>query len=107
MSKEIQFEESSGNVFQDLSLPDADELYLKATLGFEVFQIIEEQKLTQTEAAEILGVDPAEISGLKNGQFNPYSVAQLIRFLNQLNRDIEIHIIPSENTVGEQRIVTV
>ena len=29
MSKEIQFEESSGNVFQDLNLPDADELYSK------------------------------------------------------------------------------
>ena len=107
MSKEIQFEVSSGNVFKDLNLPDADELYLKATLGFEVFQIIEERKLTQSEAAKILGVKPTEISSLKKGQFNHYSVERLITFLTRLNRDIEIRIIPSENTVGEQRIIAV
>ena len=37
---------SSGNVFKDLDLPDAEELFLKAKLGFEVFQIIEKRKLT-------------------------------------------------------------
>ena len=47
MSKKIQFEKSSGNVFKDLDLPDAEELFLKAKLGFEVFQIIEKQKLTR------------------------------------------------------------
>ena len=46
MSKKIQIEKSSGNVFKDLDLPDAGELFLKAKLGFEVFQIIEKQKLT-------------------------------------------------------------
>ena len=49
MSEKIEFEESSGNVFADLNLPDAEELFLKATLGFEVFQIIEKRKLTQAE----------------------------------------------------------
>ena len=44
MSKKIQFEKSSGNVFKDLDLPDADELFLKAKLGFEVFQIIEKRQ---------------------------------------------------------------
>ena len=52
MNRKIKFEKSSGNVFRDLDLPDAEELFIKATLGFEVFQIIEERKLTQTEAAE-------------------------------------------------------
>ena len=56
MNRKIKFEKSSGNVFKDLDLPDAEELFLKATLGLEVFQIIEERKLTQTEAANILGV---------------------------------------------------
>ena len=107
MNKEIQYEKSSGNVFKDLNLPDADELYLKATLGFEVFQIIEKRELTQTEAAKILGVEPDEISPLKSGQFNHYGVERLITFLTRLNRDIEIRIIPSENAVGEQRIIAV
>ena len=41
MTKEkIEYEIGSGNVFKDLDLPDAEELFLKAKLGFEVFQII-------------------------------------------------------------------
>ena len=52
MSKKIQFEKGSGNVFKDLDLPNAGELFLKAKLGFEVFQIIEKRKLTQTESSK-------------------------------------------------------
>ncbi|MDE0636344.1 MAG: helix-turn-helix transcriptional regulator [Candidatus Poribacteria bacterium] len=107
MSKKVKFEESSGNVFADLDLPDAEELHLKAQLGYEVFQIIEERKLTQAEAADILGVKQPEISRLKKGKFNHYSVERLLTFLTRLNHDIEIRIIPAKNKVGEQRIVTV
>ena len=105
MSKKIKFEESSGNVFEDLNLPDAEELLLKAKLGYEVFQIIEERKLTQKEAAKILGVKQPEISRLKNGKFNHYSVERLLTFLTLLNHDIEIHIVPIEDRIGEQRVM--
>lgn len=105
MSEKIQFEKSSGNVFKDLDLPDTEELFIKATLGFEVFQIIENRKLTQAEAAKVLGVKQPEISRLKNGKFNHYSVERLLTFLNRLNRDIEIRIIPSGDREGLQRVV--
>ena len=107
MNEKIKFEKGSGNVFQDLELPDAGDLFLKAKLGFAVFQIIEDRKITQTEAAKILGVKKSAISQLKKGKFNHYSVEQLLAFLNQLNHDIEIHIIPSENRKGQQRIIAV
>ena len=107
MSDKITSEKSSGNVFEDLGLPDAEELFLRATLGFKVFQTIENRKLTQAEAAKILGVKQPEISRLKKGNFNHYSVERLMTFLNRLNLDIEIHIIPSENREGQQRVVAV
>ena len=107
MSKKIKFEKSSGNVFADLDLPDAEELLLKAKLGFAVFQIIEARGLTQAEAAELLGVKQPEISRLKKGKFNHYSVERLLIFLNRLNCDTEIRIVPVENRVGEHRVVTV
>lgn len=69
--------------------------------------LIEERKLTQTEAADLLGVKQPEISRLKNGKFNHYSVARLMTFLNRLNRDIEIRIIPSKDRKGQQRVVAV
>ena len=107
MSKKIEFEKSSGNVFQDLDLPDADALFLKATLGFEVFQIIEERQLTQAEAAKILGGKPPEISRLKKGTFHHYSLERLLTFLNRFNRDIEIRMTPSGYRAGQQRVLTV
>ncbi len=107
MSDRVEIEKSSGNVFEDLDLPDADELFLKATLGFEVFQIIGKRKLTQAEAADVLGVKQPEISRLKKGKFNHYSVERLMTFLTRLNRDIEIRIIPSESGAGKQRVVAV
>ncbi len=105
MSKKVKFEESSGNVFADLDLPDAEELHLKAQLGYEVFRIIEARKLTQAEAADILGVKQPEISRLKKGKFNHYSVERLLTFLTHLNHDIEIRIVPAKNKVGEQRVM--
>lgn len=107
MSEKIKFEKSSGNVFKDLELPDAGNLFLKAKLGFAVFQIIEDRQLTQTEAAKILGVQKSSISQLKKGKFNHYNVEQLLMFLNRLNRDIEIRITPSEDREGQQRVVAV
>ena len=85
MTEKITFEKSSGNVFEDLGLTDAEELFLRATLGFKVFQTIENRKLTQAEAAKILGVKQPEISRLKKGEFNHYSVERLMTFLNRLN----------------------
>lgn len=46
---------SSGNVFADLGLPDADQLLAKADLAIEIRHVIEERGLTQAEAADLMG----------------------------------------------------
>ena len=109
MSEDIKIEESSGNVFKDLGFSDeeAEEELLKAELGVEIFRILEERELTQTEAAKILGVKQPEISRLKHGKFSYYSLERLMRFLNRLNRDVEIRIIPSEDGEGHQWVVAI
>lgn len=53
MSDSIEVEESSGNVFADLDLPDAEERYAKA---------LEERGLTQAQIAELLGTTPPKTS---------------------------------------------
>lgn len=80
MSEKIQFEKSCGNVFADLGLSDADELHLKAKIGFEIFRILEDRKLTQTDTEKILSADADEISDLINGKFNRYSIDRLSTF---------------------------
>ena len=105
MNKQMECEKSSGNVFKDLDLPDADALFLKATLGFEVFQIIEARQLTEAEAEKILCVKPPEISRLKKGQFHPYSRERLLTFLNRFNRDIESRMTPAADRDGQVAVV--
>jgi predicted XRE-type DNA-binding protein len=81
---------SSGNVFADLGLPDADQLLVKADLAIEITRVVEERGLTQAQAAEILGVDQPKVSALVRGRLDGFSLERLYRFLNALGRDVEI-----------------
>ncbi len=109
MSEVIKIEESSGNIFKDLGFSDeeAEEEMLKAELGVQILRILEERGLTQAEAAKILGVKSTEISRLEHAKFSYYTIDQLMRFLNRLNRDIEIRITPSGNREGHRQVVAV
>ncbi len=109
MSEDVKIEQSSGNVFKDVGFSDAEaeQALLKADLAFEIYNIIEGRKLTQAKAGKILGVDPSDISRLKNGDFNRFSVERLFTLLNRFNRNIEIRITPAEDKVGHQRVVAV
>ena len=109
MSSNIKVEEGSGNIFKDLGFSDevSEKELLKAQLGAEILRILKERKLTQVKAAKLLGIKQTDVSRLKSAKLSDYNVEQLMRFLNQLNRDIEIRIIPSENREGQQRVVAV
>ncbi len=45
------------SVFEDLKLPDAEELNVKAQMAYRICELIQKHKLTQREAASILGTD--------------------------------------------------
>ena len=55
-NRKITFEESSGNVFADLGLDDAEELLTRAKLGHSVRMILEKKKLQQREIGKLLGI---------------------------------------------------
>ena len=38
----IEYEESSGNVFADIGLEDADELFTRAQIGFHVYTLLKQ-----------------------------------------------------------------
>lgn len=90
MATKNKIEESSGNVFADLGLPDAEELESKAQLAYRITEIIRGRHLTQAEAAELLGATQPIVSKLMNGQLHGFSLERLVRFLNALDRDVEI-----------------
>ena len=90
MTKKQSVEESSGNVFADLGLADAEELETKAELAHRIGEIIRGRHLTQAEAADVLGATQPIVSKLVNGQLHGFSLERLVRFLNALDRDVEI-----------------
>ena len=64
----IEIEESSGNVFEDLGFPNPDQELLKARLTLQIYRVIKQRKLTQTQAGEILGIKQPHVSGLMRGR---------------------------------------
>ena len=90
MSKDNELTPSSGNVFADLGLPDADEMMAKAELARQIASIVEHRHLTQTAAAELLGTTQPRVSDLVRGRLDRFSMSQLLHFLTALDRDVQI-----------------
>ena len=86
--------ESSGNVFKDLGLPNADVLQAKSDLVHLICSIIEKRRITQSEAAEILKVSQPKVSALLNRRIQGFSIERLTKFLNALNHDVNIVVRP-------------
>lgn len=84
----------SGNVFADLGLPQAEELQTKAALAHQIASIARGRRLTQAEAARILGTTQPKVSDLFAGRLSGFSIERLIRFLNALDRDVQIVVSP-------------
>lgn len=92
MKKQNEIIKSSGNVFEDLNIPDAELSLLKADLAIVILNAIDEKKLTQTKAAELLGIQQPEISKLKSGNYARFGIERLFQFLNSLGRSVDIRI---------------
>jgi predicted XRE-type DNA-binding protein len=95
VTKKIKVDESSGNVFADLGLPNAEERLAKADLAFRITEAIRARHLTQTAAAKLFEIDQPKVSRLVRGQLAGFSADRLMHFLTLLGRDVEIIVKPS------------
>ena len=107
MSEEIKIEESSGNVFLDIGFSEEEAEYeqLRVDLAFAIYHLLEEQKLTPVKAEARFGLDPSDVSRLKEMDFD-FTVERLLMILKRLNRKVEIHIKPSDEKVGHLQVVS-
>ena len=107
MSKKIQVEEGSGNVFTDIGLPNPEERLAKAGLATRISEAIRSRRLTQTQAARVLKIDQPKISRLLRGQLSGFSTERLMHFLTLLGRDVEITVKPASRSrhQGHLRVI--
>jgi predicted XRE-type DNA-binding protein len=89
MSK-IKFRVASANIFADLGIPQPEEALAKADLARQLISIINERGLTQTEAAQLLGIDQPKVSALTRGQLGGFSMERLMNLLVVAGKGVEV-----------------
>ena len=94
--------EGSGNIYADLDSPDAESMLVKAQLATAIADCIEAHKLTQKQAADILGMTQPKLSNLLNGRFRGISEAKMMDCITCLGRDVRI-IIGQEHPSRKRR----
>lgn len=84
----------AGNVFADLGFADSDERRLRVQLAMQLNELIAARPLTQAQAAALFGIPQPHVSELRNYKLTRFSSERLLRFLTQLDRDVQIVIRP-------------
>jgi len=84
----------SGNVFEDLGLPDSRELLIKASIASAISDAIENKGLKQAEAGELMGIPQSHVSNIMRGRLEGFSIERLIRLLNMLDLDVQMSFVP-------------
>lgn len=107
MSRRIEVEEGSGNIFADIGLPNPEERLTKADLAIHITEAIRARRLTQAQAARVLKIDHPKISRLLCGRLSGFSTERLMHFLTLLGRDIEITVRPAPRPrrMGHLRVI--
>jgi predicted XRE-type DNA-binding protein len=100
-------EKSSGNIFADIGFANDQEMLVKANLALKISEIIAQRRLTQMEAALVLGMPQPKLSKLLRGQFHGVSETKMLECLNKLGRDIQIVIRKAnrEKRIGRTSVV--
>jgi predicted XRE-type DNA-binding protein len=102
---DVEFERSSGNVFADLGFPNPEQELVRARLTLQIYRIIKSRKLTQVQAAKVLGIQQPSVSRLLNGRSGEYSVERLMDFLTALGQDVQITVRPTRKVHGQLSVV--
>lgn len=104
MVTDIRITESSGNVFADLGLPDAEELLVKAKLSSRIAHAIKARGLTQTEAAALIGLPQPKLSNLLRGRFRGISEDKMMRCLAALGHVVTITVSAANDQTGRVEV---
>jgi predicted XRE-type DNA-binding protein len=79
-------------VFADLGFPDAAEREAKLHLAYALNQVLDGRKVSQADAAKVLGLTQPKVSALRHYKLAGFSVERLMNLLTALDQDVEIVI---------------
>jgi len=93
-----KIEKGSIDVYADLGMADAEDKLVKAQLATKIAEIIKQKKLTQIQAAELLGMSQPKLSNMLRGQFRGISETKMLECLTRLGRDVQIVVKTSSRS---------
>ena len=82
----------SGNVYQDLNIPDADVRQLKAILAAEIIKTLDKKELSVRKAQRLTGVPAADFSRIRTADLERFSSDRLMTILNKLGSRVEVSV---------------
>jgi predicted XRE-type DNA-binding protein len=88
-------------------LPNPEEHLLKAQIVMQITRLIRDKDLSQSEAADQVGLDADQLSSLLLGRFTDYSAERLLRYVNLLGSDVKIIISDRNGKEGEASLSVV
>ena len=90
----VKVAKSSGNVFEDLGFDtsEAENLKLRAQLMRELEILIHDERLTQSDAAELLNIHQSRVSDLVRGKIDRFSIDTLVKLLARAGRQVEMTV---------------
>jgi predicted XRE-type DNA-binding protein len=88
----MKTQKSPSNIYADIGVKDPEAMLMKAQLAIEIGEIIRHRKLSQTKAADLMGISQPKLSELLRGRFRAISEAKMMECLTRLGASVSIVI---------------
>jgi len=75
-----EIEESTGNVYQDLGLEHTGEMLLKSEYATKLISLIESSDVSESEAAQRLGIPLENLQQILRGKFREVPVTTMAEY---------------------------
>ena len=98
MSRKSKNPKATFNVLVDLGLEDAEELSAKAILAIKLNELIDQRELSQTAAAEAMGMSQPKVSQIRRYKLQNISLERLMQALVSLDQHVEIVVQPARRS---------
>ena len=86
----IDMEYSSGNIFEDMDVPNAGNMKVRAELIIEIKRIMEKEGWNQTEAARHFGVTRTRLNDALRGRLEKMTIDRLVMMLAAVGRHVHV-----------------
>ena len=83
---------TDGNIFADLTLPDAENLKLRSELMIAIRKWVKDTSLTQAEAARRLNTTQPILNDIIRGRYERFTIDRLVNMLDVAGLRVSISI---------------